>query len=160
MKKLLFLCVLGLLTLSACADSPGPELSSLPEDWNVQKARAEGVEVPNEEKNIQIPEDNSGNQFPSGNYILLKNLPNSNLVEVSLFLNSSKICTWEDPISPPWDYQIPQDNLYFVEDNCSGLGDNIITWYVFNNLGLDSQNGEEFSVWRQTGSQFFLLPNE
>lgn len=159
MKKLLIITILGFALLSACAESPGIEDSTLPQDWALQKAREKGsVVILPEEKNVAIPEDKTGAKLPSGDYILLKNLYQSNLVEVSLYLRSSKVCTWEDPISPPWDFQIPQDNLYFVEENCPGLGETVISWYIFENLGIDSQNNTELSVWRVTGSQYFLLP--
>lgn len=144
--------------MSACADSPGMEDSTLPQDWHIQKAREKGdIVIPDEGKNVSNPEDKSGIEFPSGNFILLRNLPETNLVVVSLYLNSLEVCTWEDAISPPWDYQIPQDNIYFTKENCPGLGEEeVITWDIFSNVGNASNT--EFSVWRVTGSQYFLLP--
>ena len=154
MKKNFLLVVLLLVfgvVLSACEESPGIELSSLPEDFYVQKAIESGdVQYPPTKEFIVHTPPNP--EFPSGDYILLKNIYGTNLFRLSFFSDGKEVCHWEEDTSHPYSFQ-EKGTINISEPNCPGMGNRIIFWDLSQELA--SLNGEEIPVWTLTGSQYF-----
>ena len=149
-KRFLIIIVLGVLLLSACAEPPGLELSSLPEDFFLEKARAEGdvyhLRDPREEIKFSI-----SNEMPSGDFILMEERADGMFI-ISVFLNDEIICKWNKPLSDPRLWKDHSGTLYFTDEptvtNCPGmLG--IVTWFVSENYGRYAHAGErkEIEVW-------------
>ncbi|MGI6484385.1 MAG: hypothetical protein ACOX0R_02075 [Candidatus Dojkabacteria bacterium] len=152
MKKniLVIVIVVALFFLSACADAPGIEDSSLPENFYVLKAKESGeVEYPpTEEFIVTTPSP----IYPSGNYILLKNVYGTNLFRLSFVLNDEEICHWEEQTSHPYSFA-EKGTIYISEQNCSGMGDSVVSWDLSQEKA--SLNGEDVQIWTLTGSKFF-----
>ncbi len=157
-KKLFcFFAVLFLCFLSACADPPGPELSSLPENYFLEKSKEErGIErLPDERENLEF--ESFSPSYSSGNFLLLEYLP-SKLFKVSVFLEHTEICSWKDEVSDPRNFQMLQNELYFTNENCPGIGEKIIVWDVPRNYATFEEDGlVELFIIVRVGSQDFYL---
>jgi len=106
----------------------------------------------------EIPEDTfvlptiEGVEFPSGDYIRLRNIYGTQMFHLSFFLDDKEICHWEEPTAHPYSFA-EKGTIYISEQNCSGMGEFVVSWDLSQELA--SLNGEEISVWTQTGSQYF-----
>lgn len=148
MKNIAVLLVIAFL-LSACAEAPGIEYSSLPEDFNVLKAKeSSNVFYADEEDiNIETPEI----EYPSGNYILLTNI-SSNLFKLSYYSDNKEVCSWSNEITHPSTFK-EKEILYIVEENCPGMGDRVITWDL--SLNEAKMDGANIDIWTNVGSDYF-----
>lgn len=154
MFKKFFVLILLLLILSACADTPGIEMSSVPTEFiESQRTRIE----PDEQATSDLDID-SQTEVYIYNYILLRTLPDGSY-SISVYVNREKICLFEKEISDPREFLVPQEHIYFVESNCPGLADEVITWYVHENYAT-SANHPIFNIVILTGSQYFILEKQ
>jgi len=161
MSKKLFIILFVLFSLSACAESPGPQLSSLPEDYFLEKERERGLveHLPDSREELEYLSPTT--EFPEGDFILLRSLPQK-MYELSLYIDNKNICTWERGIYNPLDFK-EKETLYIAEINCTPLGDEVVSWDVNNVFAIRSLYGEFVShvdIWYVTGSQYFLLSNQ
>jgi hypothetical protein len=157
-KSFCLLIVLGALLLSACAEPPGPELSSLPEDFFLEKAREEGqvYRVPDEREDFKVEVDPYPS-FSKGNFIYLRHI-NNGLFQVSVIHDYNELCTWSKEISDPRYFEVKEQQLYFTDENCEGIGDKTLIWVVDQNIGYFQGEDTEFAIILLVGSQEFLLP--
>lgn len=149
---MIFALFIVVISLSACADAPGIEDSSLPSDFALRKAIENGeIEYPEGEK-FEIPTSTA--VYPSGNYILLTHQYGANEFILSFYKEGKKVCHWENPITNPLLFE-EKEQIYITEQNCSGMGDYLVIWDLSQNIA--TLNGDIISVWSSVGSQYFLL---
>ena len=148
--KTVMLFVFVILSLSACADAPGIEMSSVPTEF-IESQRTR-IEVDKQEAfeldTISPPGDYIYN------YILLRNLPTGRF-SISVYMNQEEVCLFDKEISDPREFLVPQEHIYLVESNCSGLGDEVITWYVHENYA--TSRDDSLHIILLTGSQYYIL---
>jgi hypothetical protein len=118
--------------------------------WELQYVprSTEGIHPPRD----YIPTTKEEEEFPSGNYILLKNIYGTNLFRLFFYSDDKEICHWEDEISHPYSFA-EKGTIYISEQNCSGMEDLVVSWDLSQEKA--SLNGEDIPVWTLTGSRYF-----
>jgi hypothetical protein len=91
-------------------------------------------------------------EFPSGTYILLKNVYGTQMFRLSFYSDGKEICHWDTETAHPYSFQ-EKGTIYISEQNCSGMREQVVSWDLSQEKA--SLDGEEIPVWTQTGSQYF-----
>lgn len=101
---------------------------------------------------FQVTTPDLTDMFPSGDYILLRNVYGTNLFHLSFFLDDKEVCHWDTETAHPYSFQ-EKGTIYISEQNCSGMGDFVVSWDLSQEKA--SLNGEDIPVWTLTGSRYF-----